>query len=153
VVECTGLENRRGATHRGFESLPLRKMILAAQILVFLSGIWLIGIGILMFIKPKIAAEYLGKFASTNLINYTEITLRCIWGISLILVSELSKFPGFFYSFGIILLVTSLVLFFIPRQLHSKYAVWWSKRIKPPYMRIASVVSYSFGIFLIYAII
>ncbi len=24
MVECTGLENRRGATHRGFESHPLR---------------------------------------------------------------------------------------------------------------------------------
>ncbi len=24
VVDGTGLENRRGATHRGFESLPLR---------------------------------------------------------------------------------------------------------------------------------
>ena len=25
VVDGTGLENRRGATHRGFESLPLRQ--------------------------------------------------------------------------------------------------------------------------------
>ena len=24
VAECTGFENRRGETHRGFESLPLR---------------------------------------------------------------------------------------------------------------------------------
>lgn len=26
VVDGTGLENRRGATHRGFESLPLRQI-------------------------------------------------------------------------------------------------------------------------------
>jgi hypothetical protein len=127
-------------------------MIIAAQIFVILSGIWLISVGILMFIKPRIAAEYLGKFASTNFINYLELTLRCIWGISLILYSELSKFPQFSKVFGIMLVITSFILFFVPRKLHSNYAVWWAKRITPTYMRIASLVSFTFGIFLIYAV-
>ena len=37
VVDGTGLENRRGATHRGFESLPLRQKLqsIAGCILFF----------------------------------------------------------------------------------------------------------------------
>ena len=32
VVECTGLENRRGASHRGFESHPLCHIIFFAHL-------------------------------------------------------------------------------------------------------------------------
>lgn len=132
---------------------PSPHMILASLIFIILSAIWLTIFGILMIKNPQTAAIYIGKFASTNFINYTEIILRCLWGISCILVSEFSKFPEIFYYFGIILVVTSVILFFVPRKYHSKYAVWWAARISPPYMRIAGFVSILFGIMLIYGIV
>ena len=35
MVDGTGLENRRGATHRGFESLPLRQFDAKAYLKAF----------------------------------------------------------------------------------------------------------------------
>ena len=36
VVECTGLENQRTAMYRGFESLSLRKKVLAFMLGLFI---------------------------------------------------------------------------------------------------------------------
>ena len=124
-----------------------------AQWLVILSGIWLIAVSIFMFASPQTARRCLSKAASTNFINYSEITLCGIWGIALVLYAELSKFPEFFRIFGIFVVVTTAVLFFIPRKWHARYAVWWSNKFTAPYMRIASPFSLAFGIFLIYAVV
>lgn len=124
-----------------------------AQWLVILSGIWLIAVSIFMFASPQTATRCLSKAASTNFINYSEITLRGIWGMALVLYADLSKFPEFFRIFGIFVVVTTAVLFFIPRKWHARYAVWWSNKFTAPYMRIASAFSLAFGIFLIYAVV
>jgi len=122
------------------------------QLLIILSGIWLIFISGFMFAKPKTVSHYFKKAASTNFINYVEISLRCIWGIALVLYAELSKFPELFRIFGLILIVTSLILFFIPRKWHARYAVW-SVTLIEPYMRVAAPFSFTLGIYIIYAVI
>ena len=122
------------------------------QLLIILSGIWLITVSAVMFIKPKIASYYFKKAASTNFINYSEIIIRCIWGISLLLYAGLSKYSEFFKIFGLVIIGTSLILFFIPRKWHARYAVW-SVTFIEPYMRVASLFSFVLGIFLIYAVI
>ncbi len=123
-----------------------------AQWLVILSGIWLIAVSIFMFASPQTATRCLSKAASTNFINYLELTLRGIWGLALVQYAELSGFPEVFRIFGWFMVVTTAVLFFIPRKWHARYAVW-SVKLIAPYMRIASPFSLAFGIFLIYAIV
>lgn len=55
-----------------------------AKWIVILFGFFIIVVGFLMLLKPKKAQELLRKFASTNFINYAEITIRMIVGIALI---------------------------------------------------------------------
>jgi len=128
-------------------------MTTVAQILVVLSGIWLMAVGILMLVKPQSAIRYIGKAASTNFINYTELTLRGIGGIALVLFAELSKFPELLNIFGMVLIITTVILFFVPRKWHSQYATWCSNNLTAPLVRIVSPFSFTLGIFLIYAVI
>ena len=128
-------------------------MTTVAQWLVILSGIWLIAVSILMFVSPQTALRHLSKMASTNFINYLEITLRMIWGIALVQYAKFSQFPEVLRSFGLLVVITSAVLFFIPRKWHARYAVWWSNKLAPPFVRIASSLSLVLGVFLIYSVV
>ena len=120
---------------------------------VILGGVWLIAVSCFMLARPQTALRCLGKMASTNLINYAEISLRMIWGIALVLAAELSKFPEVFRILGLFLAATSAVLFLVPRKWHAGYASYWSNRLSPPLVRIFAPFSLAFGISLIYAIV
>ncbi len=122
------------------------------QLLLILYGIWLIAISILILINPKLVVHYFKKAGSTNIINYTEITLRLLWGILLFLFAQLSKFPEFFNIFGLILIVTSIILFTIPRKFHARYAIW-SVTLIEPYIRLFAPFSFGLGIYQIYSVI
>ena len=120
---------------------------------VILGGVWLIAVSCFMLARPQTALRCLGKMASTNLINYAEISSRMIWGIALVLAAELSKFPEVFRILGLFLAATSAVLFLVPRKWHAGYASYCSNRLSPPLVRIFAPFSLAFGIFLIYAIV
>lgn len=128
-------------------------MTTAAQWLVMLSGIWLIAVSMLMVASPQTALRHLSKMASRNFINYLEITLRMIWGLALVEYAKFSRFPEVLRSFGLLLVITSAVLFLIPRKWHARYAVWWSNKLPPPFVRIASSFSFALGVFLIWAVV
>ena len=89
-------------------------------VLIFF-GIFIIFIGFVMLINTKKARSTLRKAGSTNFINYSEITIRLVPAIALILYSEFSKFPGIFEILGRVMLVTSLILYLVPRKIHHKF--------------------------------
>jgi uncharacterized membrane protein YfcA len=120
---------------------------------VILFGIFFICTGLLMLIKPQRAREILRKAGSTNFINYAEITIRIIPAVGLILSAGQSKFPEIFKIFGWFMLCTSLVLYFIPRQLHHNFSTKAAEILKPVYFQIISPFSILFGILLIYSLI
>ena len=128
-------------------------MATAGQMLIIISGVWLIAVSVLMFVRPQSAIRYVGKAASTNLINYSELTLRGIWGIALVSFAEFSKFPEVLEVFGAFLIVTTAILFFVPRKWHARYAIWCSNNLMAPLVRFLSPFSLAFGIFLIYAVL
>ncbi len=70
-----------------------------AKWVIILFGIYIILIGFLMLVKPKMARAILRKAGSTNLINYAEITIRLIPAVALIFYSDYSKFPEAFAIF------------------------------------------------------
>jgi uncharacterized membrane protein SirB2 len=123
-----------------------------AQWLVFASGAWLIAISIFMVFNPQVALGYLGKMASTNLINYSELTLRLIAGMALWRYSEFSKAPEVLNIIGLFLAVTAVILFLVPRKWHAAYSVWWSKKLTPVMVRLSAPLSLVAGIFLIYVV-
>jgi uncharacterized membrane protein YfcA len=128
-------------------------MVVISKWIVLLFGVFLIFVGFLMLFKPAKAREILRKAGSTNFINYTEITLRMIPAIGLIFSSEISKYPSFFSLLGGFMLLTSLVLYFMPRRLHHQYSLTCAEILKPLYFQFISPVSFLFGAFLMYCLV
>jgi len=128
-------------------------MLIVAWWVIILAGIWLIVLSGFMLAYPRKALRGLGKFASTNLINYSEISLRMIWGVALVYYAEFSKYSEALQIMGWFLIGTSAILFLIPRKWHAGYACYWSNRLSPLVVRIVAPFSLAFGIFLIYAVV
>ncbi|MEA1937331.1 MAG: hypothetical protein U9N04_04450 [Patescibacteria group bacterium] len=126
---------------------------LLAKWIVILFGVFFIFVGFLMLFVPNKARKILEKAGSTNLINYGEITIRMIPAAALVLSSDISKFPAFFKIFGWFMLITSLILYAVPRRFHHNYALKSAEILKPVYWQLISPFSIFFGIMLIYSVI
>lgn len=120
------------------------------KVIVILFGIFFISVALLMFFRPKTARATLRKAGSTNFINYAEITLRMIPAIGLILVADHSKFPELFKIFGCLMLLTSFVLYFIPRKLHHNFSNKSADILEPFYFQLISPFALFIGILIIY---
>ncbi|MDP3312786.1 hypothetical protein [Lutibacter sp.] len=121
-----------------------------AKYVIILFGIFIIFTGFLMLLKPEKARKILRKAASTNFINYTEITIRLIPATALILYSDLCKFPEAFKLFGWFMLATSLILYIVPRKLHHNYSMKSADILKPIYLRLISPFAFLLGGLIIY---
>ncbi len=128
-------------------------MLTIAKWTVIVFGIFFIAVGIIMLFAPKKANQILRKAGSTNLINYAEITIRMIPAAGLILYSDFSKYPEIFKIFGWFMLVTSFILYFVPRQIHHKFSLKSADILKPLYFQLISPFAFLFGIFLIYCVV
>ncbi len=126
---------------------------LLAKWIVIFFGLFLIVAGVVMLFAPSRARRTLQKAGSTNLINYTEITIRMIPAAGLILYAEFSKFPEFFSVLGWFMLITSLILYVVPRKLHHSYSLKSAEMLKPLYFQLISPFSFLFGGTLIYAVV
>ncbi len=125
---------------------------LIAKWTVILFGMFFFGVGFLMLFKPQKANQILRNAGSTNFINYAEITIRIIPAAAMILVAEQSKFPEVFTVFGWFMLCTSLVLYFVPRQIHHKFSLRAAEILKPFYFQLISPITFFIGLFLIYSV-
>ena len=123
-----------------------------AKWVVIFFGIFIISIGFVMLISPTKARNTLRKAGSTNFINYAEITLRLIPAIALILCSEISKFPLAFEIFGWIMLITSLILYVVPRKIHHKFSMKSADILKPFYFQLISPFAFLLGGLILYNI-
>ncbi len=123
-----------------------------AKWIVLIFGVFIIFIGFIMLFNPKKARETLRKAGSTNFINYAEITSRLIPAIALILYSDLSKYPEAFKVFGWVMLITSLVLYAVPRKLHHKFSMKSADILKPIYFQLISPLAFIFGGLILYNI-
>lgn len=127
-------------------------MTIIAKWTIILFGIFFISVGLIMLFAPIKARQLLRKAGSTNFINYAEITIRMIPAIALILYSDFSKFPDYFTVFGWFMLITSLVLYFVPRQLHHNYSLKCADIIKPLYFQLISPFAILIGIVILYSV-
>lgn len=127
-------------------------MILVAKYTIIAFGLFFIFIGLLMLFKPKKARATLRKAGSTNFINYAEITIRMIPATALIMYSDLSLFPEEFKIFGWFMLITSLVLYFVPKKLHHNFSNKAADILKPFYFQLISPFSIIIGTIIIYSV-
>jgi uncharacterized membrane protein YfcA len=128
-------------------------LIILAKWIVIIFGLFLVFVGFLMLFAPTKVREILRKAASSNFINYAEITIRMIPALALILYSDFSKFPEFFKAFGWFMLVTSFVLFIVPRRIHYNFSQKSADILRPIYIQMISPFSFLFGSLLIYSVL
>ena len=128
-------------------------MIFISKWIVLFFAVFFISSGFLMLLNPKKALQILRKAGSTNFINYAEITIRMIPATALILYADFSKYPDFFKILGWFMLVTSFILYFIPRKLHHAYSLKWAALIKPFYFQLISPFAVLFGLTLVYCVL
>lgn len=126
--------------------------ILAKWVVIFF-GLFFVCAGLLMLLLPVKANNILRKAGSTNFINYAEITIRIIPALGLILSADNSKYPDFFKLFGWFMLLTSLVLYFVPRQIHHNFSLKAADVLKPLYFQLISPFAILIGAVLIYCVI
>lgn len=127
-------------------------MITIAKWTIIAFGIFFIGIGFIMLLAPQKARQILRKAGSTNFINYAEITIRMIPAAALILYADTSKYPEIFKIFGGFMLCTSLVLYFVPRQIHHNFSLKAADFLKPFYFQLISPFAFVIGVAIIYSI-
>src|SRR5690606_26720965 len=111
-------------------------IITAAKWIIILFGVFIIFVGLLMLFAPKKARAILRKAGSNNFINYAEITLRLIPAIAMILYADFSKLPLAFKIFGGIMVLTSLILYLIPRKTHHSFSMKSADLLKPIYFQL-----------------
>lgn len=121
-----------------------------AKWVVIFFGLFIVFVGLIMLVIPKKARITLRKSGSTNFINYSEITIRLIPAVALILHSDYSKYPEAFKIFGWIMLITSLILYVVPRKLHHEFSVKSADILKPIYFQLISPFAFLFGVLIIY---
>ena len=127
-------------------------MRMVAYLLLLLSAAWLIGVSVFILIRPRVALFYLGKMASTNLINCTELLLRMASGFAFLQYATSSRNPRLFVIVGWFLVVTAGMLLLTPRRWHAGYAVYWSRTLTPSLARLAAPFSFLAGVLLLLAI-
>ncbi len=123
-----------------------------AKWIIIVFGLFFIGVGLIMLFAPQKARQILRKAGSTNFINYAEITIRMIPATALILYSDFSKYPEAFKIFGWFMLVTSFILYFVPRQIHHTFSLKCADILKPLYFQLISPFALVFGAALIYCV-
>ncbi|MDQ3552646.1 MAG: hypothetical protein M3413_14105 [Bacteroidota bacterium] len=128
-------------------------MVFIAKWIVLLFGLFLIAAGFLMLFAPEKARATLRKAGSTNFINYAELIIRMIPAVGLILYAQFSRYPLPFQVLGWFMLVTSIILCFIPRKMHHNYSMKSADILKPVYFRLLSPFSFLFGSAIIYSVI
>lgn len=128
-------------------------MIIIAKWIVVLFGVFFMFTGIIMLFKPKLARATLQKAGSTNFINYAEITIRIIPALALIIYADDSKLPEAFKIVGWFMIITSLILYMVPRKLHHRFSLKSAEILQPLYFQIIAPFSILIGIVVINSVI
>lgn len=116
------------------------------RIIVLVFGLWLVGVSVLMMVKPHVAQRALSKFASTNVINYAELIIRFTVGAAFYGLSRFTAYSSTLKVVGVFLCATAIILMLIPREWHHRYAVWWAGKLAPWQVRLSAPFSAIAGI-------
>lgn len=128
----------------------------AALIVIVVAGLWLVGVALLMALRPLYAlhlAERMGAALdrSSRRLQFTEQGLRVIAGVALIVRAPAAKAPLMFEVAGWILTVTSLLIMAAPIRWHAAYGRQVLPRLTPLRLRLLSPVPAAAGVGLVYA--
>jgi hypothetical protein len=126
-------------------------MELLSGILVVAFGAFLIGLAVLIVIKPQLAARFLRSFASSARAHYAEQALRLIAGGAMVIFAPSMWYPDLFRLFGWLIVVTAVALLLLPWRWHYEF----SKRAIPlviRHMKLFAVGAVALGILVFYGV-
>lgn len=123
-----------------------------AKCIIILFGLFLVYAGFLMFFKPEKVRTIIGKAGSTYFINYTELGIRLIIGISFLISTIYSNYELQFTVIGYFLMISALLLMLVPIKMHNNFAKNAAEKLKPTYLKICAPFAILFGFLVLYAI-
>lgn len=92
-----------------------------ALIVVVVSGLYLLGLGVLALTRPALASKFLLGFAGSARLHYLELLLRLIVGAAFLRRAPYLSVPEPFLLFGWLLILTTLVMFAVPWRWHHRF--------------------------------
>jgi hypothetical protein len=131
------------------------QMQTAAFLVVATSGLWLVGVALLMALRPRRSMDLLDLMVNKLSVakwplTLTEQGLRILAALALIVRSPASKLPWLFEIGGWLILITSMLVIVLPGRWHVAYGAWWSRRLTPGIVRALAPVPAFVGGGLIY---
>ena len=99
-------------------------MRLLSGIVVVGFGLYLIGMAVVIALKPRLAERFLKSFASSARAHYTEQTVRLFVGAAIVIVAPSMWYTDLFRVFGWLIIVTAVGLLLIPWQWHHQFGTW-----------------------------
>ncbi len=121
-----------------------------AGLAVVVSGIWLIGLALVAFLRPEVVKGFFGKFASSAFAHFLEMFVRLAVGAAFVVYAAQMKFSVVFTAFGWLLIATTAILLFVPWKLHRRFADK-SLPMVHKWMTVFGVVSLFGGVFILYS--
>lgn len=119
------------------------------NIIVFIFGLLILIAGILLLIAPNYFKNFFKKFLEKDWIFFA-VTFRIILGVCFIVASEQTRYPGFFYWFGILILLVAIILPIIDQERLSKFIKMWLDF--PNYVTfILTIIGFLLDLFIMYS--
>jgi len=122
-----------------------------AGVAVLLFCIFLIGLAVMIVIKPRHAEQFISSFASSARAHYIEQVARLIVGTAMVVLAPSMWYSNLFNFFGWILIVTTIGLLLIPWTWHHKLG----ERVIPltlRYMKIYALGAFVLGTFILHGL-
>lgn len=117
----------------------------ASQWISIAAGVWPIGLGLFMLIRPRRALAALAQMGGSPTIHFSEMGVRILVGAAMMLAASAARLPLLTSIIGCFLIVSAVVLLLLPRRWHAAYSTWWSRRIPVPAVRLLAPVSCLMG--------
>ena len=87
-------------------------------------GLCLIGLAVVIVVKPLLAKRFLNSFASSARAHYTEQLSRLVAGTAIVILSPSMWYSDVFAPFGWLIVVTAVGLLLVPWHWHQRFSKW-----------------------------
>ena len=133
----------------GDENLEMMEVL--SGMLVVALGVFLIGLAVLIAIKPQLAERVLRSFASSARAHYVEQALRLIAGGAMVIFAPSMWYSDLFKVFGWLIVVTAVALLLLPWRWHYELGKWVIPLVIR-HMKLFALGAFALGILVFYGV-